>query len=335
MDNLELYIESLIFTTPKAITVKEIKNTLELHFDAKFKEKEIDKLLYNLSTKYADDKYTFEVIEIAGGYQFMTKGTYYPLIGQFLKMESKKKLSKAALETLAIISYKQPITKSGMESIRGVNCDYSVTKLLEKELIMISGRAEGPGRPLLYGTTEKFMNHFGLKNLNDLPKIKEFEIPENVVGVQSDDLPEPSDPSAEKGVELEATEGPADIGKESAAFDIQDEEQQAHADQNSEIESKDGQSEDEVDQADETPETPAEGPQAEIEVSTDSNTASVEEAAEEVQTKPEAENQAPEEIDPEEPAVDTESVPNEPVESQDVIEVEPQVQPRALSEEEE
>ena len=337
MDNLELYIESLIFTTPKAITLKEIKHTLELHFDAKFKEKEIEKLLSNLSTKYADDKYTFEVIEIAGGYQFMTKGTYYPLIGQFLKIESKKKLSKAALETLAIISYKQPITKSGMESIRGVNCDYSVTKLLEKELIMISGRAEGPGRPLLYGTTEKFMNHFGLKTLNDLPKIKEFEIPDNVVGVQSDDLPEPSDPSAEKGVELEETEGPADIGKESAAFDIQDEEQQPNADQNPEVESQDGQSEAEVDQADEAPETP-ETPQAETEVSADyPNVANVEEEPEEVKTGPEGESHqvALEEIAPEEPVVDTESVPNEPVESQDVIEVEPQVQSRALSEEEE
>ena len=313
MDNLELYIESLIFTTPKAITIKEIKNTLELHFDAKFKEKEISQLLSNLSTKYADDKYTFEVIEIAGGYQFMTKGTYYPLIGQFLRIESKKKLSKAALETLAIISYKQPITKSGMESIRGVNCDYSVTKLLEKELIMISGRAEGPGRPLLYGTTEKFMNHFGLKNLNDLPKIKEFEIPENVVGVQSDDLPEPSAPSAEKGVELEETEGPADVGQESAAFDIQDDEQHAEVDQNPEVENQDSQSEEEVVEVEETPETPVET----------------------VQTEPEAENQVTsEEIDSVEAEADTQPVDtqltqNEPVEPQDVVNDEPQAQPEA------
>jgi len=225
LDNLELYIESLIFTTTKAITVKEIKQTLEAHFKPKLKEKEVAEILSGLSDKYADDKYPFEIKEIAGGYQFMTKGTYYPLVSQFLRIESKKKLSKAALETLAIISYKQPITKSVMESIRGVNCDYSVTKLLEKELIMINGRAEGPGRPLLYGTTEKFMNHFGLKSLKDLPKIKEFEMPDNVVGVQSDDLPVPSDAlAAQKASDAnEEQSGQAEVGQESAAFDLAEE----------------------------------------------------------------------------------------------------------------
>ena len=226
MDNLELYIESLIFTTAKAVTIKEIRQTLESHFDSKFKEKEVSELLANLSEKYADDKYPFEIKEIAGGYQFMTKGTYYPLVSQYLRLESKKKLSKAALETLAIISYKQPITKSVMESIRGVNCDYSVTKLLEKELIMISGRADGPGRPLLYGTTEKFMNHFGLKSLKDLPKIKEFEMPDNVVGVQSDEVPIPSEALAEQKESDALVEqlGQAQVGKESSAFDLQDQE---------------------------------------------------------------------------------------------------------------
>ena len=121
----------------------------------------------------------------------MTKGTYYPLISQFLKIESKKKLSRAALETLAIISYKQPITKSVMESIRGVSCDYAVQKLLEKELIEIVGRAEGPGRPLLYATSAKFMDHFGLKDLKDLPKVKEFELPSTEIGIKdTDEQPE-------------------------------------------------------------------------------------------------------------------------------------------------
>ncbi len=175
MDKLELHIESLIFASVKAMTAKDIKNSLQSHMEVKFKDKEIAAALEVLETKYDDEKYPFHIVGIAGGYQFMTKSAYYPLVSQYLKIESKKRLSKAALETLAIISYKQPITKSGIESIRGVNCDYSVQKLLEKELVEIAGRAEGPGRPLLYATSEKFMNHFGLKSLKDLPKIKEFE----------------------------------------------------------------------------------------------------------------------------------------------------------------
>lgn len=191
MDNLQLYIESLVFASTRAITVKDIKGALEVHFDTKFKEKEVQSLLDTLGEKYKEDKYPFEILGLSGGYQFMTKGTYYPLVAQHLKLESKKKLSRAALETLAIISYKQPITKSGMEAIRGVNCDYSVQKLLDKDLIQIKGRAEGPGRPLLYTTTDKFMDTFGLKTLADLPKIKEFELPENEIGLRTDDESEP------------------------------------------------------------------------------------------------------------------------------------------------
>lgn len=205
MDNLQLHIESLIFSSVKAITIKEIKSTLDSYLEgAKIKEKEVKEALEALGSKYDDEKYPFEIKEIAGGFQFMTKGAFYPLVSQFLRIESKKKLSKAALETLAIISYKQPITKSVMESIRGVNCDYAVQKLLEKELIEIMGRAEGPGRPLLYGTSDKFMNHFGLKSLNELPKIKEFEMPENEVGPQQDDLPAPESQIEEAVAQVEA-----------------------------------------------------------------------------------------------------------------------------------
>ena len=190
MDKLELHIESLIFASAKAMTAKDIRNSLQSHTEVKFKDKEIAEALEILETKYEDEKYPFHIVGIAGGYQFMTKSAYYPLVSQYLKIESKKRLSKAALETLAIISYKQPITKSGIESIRGVNCDYSVQKLLEKELVEIAGRAEGPGRPLLYATSEKFMNHFGLKSLKDLPKIQEFEIEGDEIGIQETEAPE-------------------------------------------------------------------------------------------------------------------------------------------------
>ncbi len=210
MDNLQLYIESLIFASDKAITAKEIKNTINTYLDKTIKEKEITAALEGLNTKYEDDKYPFEVKEIAGGFQFMTKGTYYPVVSQYLKLESKKKLSRSALETLAIISYKQPITKSQIEGIRGVNCDYAVQKLLEKELIEISGRAEGPGRPLLYATSEKFMNHFGLKDLNDLPKIKEFEMPENEIGPKDGEVASPGPASEGAEAQPDEADKPAD-----------------------------------------------------------------------------------------------------------------------------
>ena len=117
----------------------------------------------------------------------MTKGAYHPIVSQYLRLESRKKLSRAALETLAIISYKQPVTKSEMEGIRGVNCDYSVQKLLDMELVQIAGREEGPGRPLLYTTTEKFMDHFGLSDIRDLPQLKEFETETESIGLNEEE----------------------------------------------------------------------------------------------------------------------------------------------------
>lgn len=216
MDKLELHIESLIFASAKAMTAKDIRNSLQSHTEVKFKDKEIAEALEILETKYEDEKYPFHIVGIAGGYQFMTKSAYYPLVSQYLKIESKKRLSKAALETLAIISYKQPITKSGIESIRGVNCDYSVQKLLEKELVEIAGRAEGPGRPLLYTTSEKFMNHFGLKSLKDLPKIKEFENAGDEIGapeiVPQEEVPQVDETPVDADAEiLDTPPEPAEV----------------------------------------------------------------------------------------------------------------------------
>ena len=103
-------------------------------------------------------------------------------MGEYLKALTNKRLSKASLETLAIIAYKQPVTKPEIEQIRGVNCDYTTQKLLEKGLIEIQGRDDGPGRPLIYTTSIKFMDYFGLKSMKDLPGIKDFEMSDNKVG---------------------------------------------------------------------------------------------------------------------------------------------------------
>src|SRR5690606_29358060 len=133
---------------------------------------ELNAHIKQLMDKYASADYAMEIVEVSGGFRFMTKGAYHHTIGIYLRQNTHKKLSKSALETLAIVAYKQPVTKSEIESIRGVNSDYTIQKLLEKDLVEISGRSMGPGKPLLYITTQKFMDYFGLKSLDDMPKLK-------------------------------------------------------------------------------------------------------------------------------------------------------------------
>ncbi len=127
-----------------------------------------------ISEKYQSEFYPFEVKESGGGWQFLTKKDYHKTIAQLNGDKFLKRLSTAAMETLSIIAYKQPITKGEIESIRGVNSDYSIQKLLEKELIIITGRSENlPGKPLVYATSRQFMDYFGINSSEDLPKIKE------------------------------------------------------------------------------------------------------------------------------------------------------------------
>jgi segregation and condensation protein B len=175
MDKLHLYIESLIFASAEPITIADIRSTLKDVLNVSYKEVQIEEHITSLTEKYQSDEFSMEIVAINDGYQFMSKGAYHEVISSLLRLLSNKRLSKAALETLSIIAYKQPVSKSEMEGIRGVNCDYTVQKLLEKELVEIVGRAEGPGRPLLYGTSNKFMNYFGIKSIKDLPKLKEVE----------------------------------------------------------------------------------------------------------------------------------------------------------------
>lgn len=182
---LAQHIESLIFSAERPITIQEIKSSLENLFETKFKITKIEETVEGLKTRYADESYSFEIVSINNGYQFLSKGTYHNTIGTYLKLNTKKRLSRAALETISIIAYKQPTTKSELEKIRGVSCDYTIQKLLEKELVAIVGRSDSPGRPLLYGTSDKFMDYFGLKSLKDLPKLKDFKEPENSIGEQA------------------------------------------------------------------------------------------------------------------------------------------------------
>jgi segregation and condensation protein B len=184
--NIELHIEALIFASDKPVTVKEIKNCLNNVTGEEISKKKIEKIISSITQKYSSDEFAIQIKALANGYIFMTKPDYHDTLTEHLKLSAKKKLSSSAMETLSIIAYKQPVTKSEMESIRGVNCDYTVQKLLEKELVEILGRNDGPGRPLLYGTSLKFMNYFGLKSIDDLPKIREFEENENTIGEFND-----------------------------------------------------------------------------------------------------------------------------------------------------
>ncbi|MFY0651565.1 MAG: SMC-Scp complex subunit ScpB [Cyclobacteriaceae bacterium] len=182
MDYLANHIEALIFCSQKPIKTEEIKNCLSEMFEADVPMEDIEEAISTVKEKYKSDEYSFEPIESGGGFQFLTKPAYQSSIGILLKQQSKKRLSNSSLETLAIVAYKQPVTKSEVEQIRGVNCDYAMHKLLEKELIEIQGKADTVGRPTIYGTSSVFMDYFGINDLKDLPSPKEFAQEENSIG---------------------------------------------------------------------------------------------------------------------------------------------------------
>jgi len=178
------HIEALIFASDKPLTAFEITELLHNApdlSDEKIAPAQVDSLLEAIREKYSAHGFPFEVTEVGGGWQFLTRKEYHKTVAQLNGDRFLKRLSAAALETLAIIAYKQPITKGEIESIRGVSCDYTVQKLLEKELIVISGRNEKqPGQPLLYSTSKGFMDYFGINSPEELPKIREV-VPDQAV----------------------------------------------------------------------------------------------------------------------------------------------------------
>src|SRR5919107_1126675 len=171
------HIEALIFASDKPLTAIDIVELINNAFgfmEERISIEQIDAAIDGIREKYNAEFYPFEVKESGGGFQFLTKKEYHATVGHLNGDKFLKRLSNAALETLAIVAYKQPITKGEVEAIRGVNSDYSVQKLLEKELIVISGRNEElPGKPLVYSTSKSFMDYFGINSTDDLPKIKE------------------------------------------------------------------------------------------------------------------------------------------------------------------
>jgi segregation and condensation protein B len=149
----------------------------------------VETALEGIKEKYNSEFYAFELKQSGGGWQFLTKPEYHKTVALINGDKFIKRLSAAALETLAIIAYKQPITKSEIESIRGVNCDYAVQKLLEKDLVIISGRNENAvGKPLIYSTSKSFMDYFGINSADELPKINEVLMDEMVRATVMNDI---------------------------------------------------------------------------------------------------------------------------------------------------
>lgn len=208
------HIEALIFASDKPLALQdllEMLNNAVAFIDDRATEDQVETAVDAIKEKYDAEFYAFGLVESGGGWQFLTKPEYHKTIAQLNGDKYLKKLSVASIETLSIIAYKQPVTKSEIELIRGVNCDYAVQKLLEKELVVISGRKEDAvGKPLLYSTSKNFMDYFGINSADDLPKIKEIlnhEIVEATKIEKEEQSSENQDPGEQE--ENETTEEPA------------------------------------------------------------------------------------------------------------------------------
>jgi len=171
-------IEALFFATDEPLTLKQVgdifDNAEESDRTRRVTPELILSIIEELNREYSETGRTFRIVKIAGGYQFATQSQFGVWLGRMVRERSKRKLSVSALESLAVIAYKQPVTKPEIEAIRGVNADYVLHSLLERNLVAIVGRAATPGRPLLYGTTLDFLKHFGINDLSELPKPREI-----------------------------------------------------------------------------------------------------------------------------------------------------------------
>ena len=214
------HIEALIFASDKALSSTEINDLINnaLGFiEDRSSIDQIESAIEGIKEKYDEPFYAFELKQSGGGWQFLTKPEYHKTVSLLNGDKFLKRLSAASLETLAIIAYKQPITKSEIESIRGVNCDYAVQKLLEKDLIIISGRNEDAvGKPLIYATSKSFMDYFGINTADELPKISEVLMEELVRATvinpaAAADLEYETAISEEVIAEVEVTEETTDI----------------------------------------------------------------------------------------------------------------------------
>ncbi len=161
-------IESLLYVAGDAVHIKELSGVLGID------EPTVKRIVNQMMDYYNDEGRGMQIIEVNNSYQFCTRPEHYEYIERLVKPQTRQGLSQASLETLSIVAYKQPITRVQIDSIRGVKSDSSISRLLEKELIFEAGRQDGPGRPMIYCTTDNFLKLFGLKSISELPPLKEF-----------------------------------------------------------------------------------------------------------------------------------------------------------------
>jgi segregation and condensation protein B len=169
---VESVIEAILFASDESLSATKLAAIVEIT------TKQVNEAVKTLNEKYKAGNHAFRIVQIAGGYQMLTLSPYNHWLKSLLRARSESKLSAAALETLAIIAYKQPIIRADIEAIRGVAVGEMVRSLMYKGLVKITGRADVLGRPMLYGTTKKFLEVFGLNSLKDLPKIEELKKPQ-------------------------------------------------------------------------------------------------------------------------------------------------------------
>ena len=204
MEDLKNIIESLLFVSEEPLSIEQLKQVLSLP-DSKL----IRQTLNELIADYEGRQGAFSLHEVAGGYQFRSRPEYVPWIKRLIQPKPSR-LSKAALETLAIIAYKQPMIRSDVEHLRGVDCGGVLRMLLERKLIRVLGRKEIPGRPLIYATTKQFLQVFDLKNLRDLPSPKEIE----ALGIEVMDETETEDTTLQEEAETSSEAESAPVQKE-------------------------------------------------------------------------------------------------------------------------
>ena len=198
IDHLKGAVEALLFVSDKPVMIEQLKDAVTGSGVA-----EIKAVLQQLKNDYDNSPRGMSVVEIAGGWQMLSSAGFAEYIREFYKTRHKEKLSRAGLEVLAIIAYKQPVSRTDVEMIRGVNSDGTVMHLLNKGLIKIAGRKEVPGRPYVYGTTNLFLEYFGLRSLEDLPKLEEF--PALMVKTNEVGTPAPEVSGAVAAPEVEVT----------------------------------------------------------------------------------------------------------------------------------
>lgn len=196
-------IEALLFASERPLGLAEIEEVLdETNADS------IKELIAKLNQEYQATGRSFKISEVAGGFQLATEPEYSPWLKKLYKSRLREKLTRPSLETMAIVAYRQPVTKPDIEGIRGVNVDGVVSTLLDRGLIKILGRKETVGRPLIYGTTRQFLEHFGLGSLNDLPKPEEFSRVEDMAQelTQRESQNRPTEVIQERDLEKEGIE---------------------------------------------------------------------------------------------------------------------------------